>query len=236
MGGSGTLRVAGSRPFTCRARASGTCRHTFHVRRGRRIVIKASPLAGWKLTRWLGACKGSAPTCSLKLKAGRSAAVVTFVPPGDRLNPYRPGTAAKVNDGLGNWSMRILSTSEQGNDLIVRVQATLAQSVPNSWTLGLDYATFLKLKDRSPAVASDQCLPPDPNFLFVGTDVPPWGPGYVQGGQTVTGNLCFSYGPDTPEMLFVAPPTNFPPAAWLDLVPNEPPSPPPRGSVWFALR
>jgi hypothetical protein len=75
--GNGTLRVTGSQAFTCR----GWCTHTFRVRKDRRIVIKALPQTAWKL-KWTGACKGSAATCSLLLKARRSA-TVTFVPPND---------------------------------------------------------------------------------------------------------------------------------------------------------
>ena len=238
VNGSGTLRVPGNPAFTCRAHfpTSSHCRHTFYFRQGRRIVVKESPASGWKLWRWDGACHGSAASCSLRLKARRFGFVTaSFVPPGDRLNPYPLGSPATVSDGLGKWSMRILSSSEQEGDFIVSVQATLSPNVQNSWTLGLDYATFLQTRGGD-ELATDQCVPPAPNFLFVGANVPPWGPGYVQGGQTVTGNLCFSNGPLTPRALFVVPPTGFPPQAYLDGVPNEPPAPPPFESVWFALR
>ena len=238
VNGSGTVRVPGNPAFTCRASfpTSSHCRHTFQVRKGRRIAVKESPASGWKLWKWAGACHGSAASCSLRVTAPRFGFVTaSFVPPGDRLNPYPLGTPATVSDGLGKWSMRILSASEQGGDLIVSVQATLAPSVPNSWTLGLDYATFLTVRDGD-ELATDQCLPPAPDFLLVGADVDPWGPGYVQGGQTVTGNLCFANGPLAPRDLFFVPATQFPPEPYLDGVPNEPPAPPPFQSVWFALR
>ena len=237
VNGSGTVRVPGHAAFTCRASfpTSSHCRRTFYVRKGRRIVVRESPASGWKLWKWSGHCHGTAASCALRVKARRFGFVTaSFVPPGDRLNPYPLETPATVSDGLGNWSMRILSSSEQGSDLIVSVQATLSPSVPNSWTLGLDYATYLQTRSGD-ELATDQCLPPAPNFLLVGANVPPWGPGYVQGGQTVTGNLCFSNGPLAPRALFVVPPTEFPPQAYLDGVPNEPPAPPPFESVWFAL-
>ena len=44
------------------------------------------------------------------------------------------------------------------------VQATLSPAVPNSWTLGLDYATFLQTRGGH-ELAADQGLPPAPNFL-----------------------------------------------------------------------
>src|SRR5262249_18791526 len=53
VSGSGTVRVTGLRPFTCRATS---CRHAFHVRRGTAIVVRASGAKGWKLTAWGGAC------------------------------------------------------------------------------------------------------------------------------------------------------------------------------------
>lgn len=237
VNGSGTVRVPENRAFTCHASfpTSSHCRHTFQIRKGRPIVIKESPARGWKLWKWSGACHGSAASCSLRVKARRFGFVTaSFVPPGDRLNPYALGTAAQVSDGLGKWSMRVLAASEQGGDLIVSVQATLSPSVVNSWTLGLDYATFLKVRDGD-ELATDQCLPPAPNFLFVGGYMDPWGPGYVQGGHTVTGNLCFANGSLAARELFFVPPTQFPPEAYFDGVPNEPPAPPPFQSVWFAV-
>jgi hypothetical protein len=57
--GAGTVRV--NHAFTCHVKVVGaprTCRHTFHVRRGRWIVVKASPKAGWKLTVWGGVPTG----------------------------------------------------------------------------------------------------------------------------------------------------------------------------------
>lgn len=73
VNGSGTLRVPGNPAFTCHASfpTSSHCRHTFHIRKGRRIVLKASPASGWKLWRWTGACHGTAASCSLRLKARR---------------------------------------------------------------------------------------------------------------------------------------------------------------------
>jgi len=125
--GSGTVRVTGNPAFTCRATVvtGNTCRHTFHVRRGRRIVVKALPLAGWKLTGWAGACKCTAATCSLRLKARRSVAV-TFVPPGDRLNPYAVGKNGAIHDG---WELRINATVPNANSIIEAVKISTATSL-----------------------------------------------------------------------------------------------------------
>src|SRR5947207_2360511 len=109
VNGSGTVRVPGHPAFTCHASfpTSSHCRHTFRVRRGRRIVVKESPASGWKLWRWTGACHGSAASCSLRVKARRFGFVTaSFVPPGDRLNPYPLGTAAPLT---GGWQLKVNS-------------------------------------------------------------------------------------------------------------------------------
>src|SRR2546430_16912731 len=73
VNGSGTVRVPGHPAFTCHASfpTSSHCRHTFQVRKGRRIVVKESPASGWKLWRWTGACHGSAANCLVRAKARR---------------------------------------------------------------------------------------------------------------------------------------------------------------------
>ena len=111
VNGSGTVRVRGNPAFTCRAHfpTSSHCRHTFYVRKGRRIVLKESPASGWKLWRWTGACHGSASSCSLRVKARRFGFVTaSFVPPGDRLNPYPLGTTATLS---GSWQMKVNSAT-----------------------------------------------------------------------------------------------------------------------------
>ena len=161
----------------------------------------------------------------------------SFVPPGDRLNPYPLGTPGTVFDGLGNWSIQILGASHQSGGLVVDVTGTLSPSTANSWTFGLAYQAYVVegLQDEEwPFGGSPQCTSPvNDSFLFAGANVPPWGTGYVTGGQTVTGKLCF---PDVlpPKALFFAPTDEFPPPAYPG--PTDPPYPPPFGSVWFALR
>lgn len=94
--GLGTVSVTGSGSFTCRIYP---CVHTFHVRKGRRIAVNASAAKGWKLTKWTGACKGSAPKCSLRLRGWHTTAV-TFVPPGNWLNPFPLGKAVRLDGGF----------------------------------------------------------------------------------------------------------------------------------------
>lgn len=101
--GVGTVHVTGSNPFTCRRTF---CRHTFEVRRGRPITLRAAPAAGWKLTTWAGACKGAAASCSLQPRETARVAV-RFVPPGARANPFPLGTAVELD---GAWKLTVNSS------------------------------------------------------------------------------------------------------------------------------
>src|SRR5262249_44029031 len=77
VNGSGTVRVPGHPAFTCHAGPTRAhCRRTFQVRKGLRIVLRESPASGWKLWKWSGlACRGSAASCSLRVKARRFGSV-----------------------------------------------------------------------------------------------------------------------------------------------------------------
>lgn len=114
--GSGTLSVTGVASFTCPVRRR-PCTHRFDVPRGSRVVVRAMPRRGWKLAGWAGACQGSSATCSLQLEARRRVKV-TFVPPGDYLNPYRLGRAVKLNA----WRLKVDSATL---DADARVEAVI---------------------------------------------------------------------------------------------------------------
>jgi hypothetical protein len=81
--GSGTLTVTGSHAFTCHSnqtKPGGTvCYHTFYVRRGRRTVVKALLLSGWRLIKWGGACKGTSNKCVLRPMAQKTTVTVRTV-------------------------------------------------------------------------------------------------------------------------------------------------------------
>jgi hypothetical protein len=195
------VRVPGHHAFTCRASfpISSHCRRTLYVRKGRRIVLKESPASGWKLWRWAGACHGSAASCSLRVKARRFGFVTaSFVPPGDRLNPYPLGTTATLAQG---WQLKVNSVIFNADS---QVEAVDNQSPPPAgaqYTLvnvSMNYAgsgTSLPALPLSGMLAVgagnagynlDSCIPPP---LDLGSDFTP-----VVSGQTVTGNLCFEIG------------------------------------------
>jgi hypothetical protein len=205
VNGSGTVRVPGNPAFTCRASfpTSSHCRHTFYVRKGKRIVVRESPASGWKLWRWTGACQGSAASCSLQLKARRLGFVTaSFVPPGDRLNPYPLGTTATLTQG---WQLKVNSvilnadteveavTDQFGGHLnppppagaqytLVNVSMTYAgggsRSLPGYLQSGV-----LAVGAGNAGYNVYGCQPPP---LDLNLDYTP-----VLSGGTVTGNLCF---------------------------------------------
>jgi hypothetical protein len=116
--GSGTLHLAGH-SFTCRM----ACSRTFQIPRGRRIVVRASAAASWKLTKWSGACKGFAGRCSVRLER-RGNVAVRFVPPGNHLNPYPLGTAVTTS---GGWRVKVNSATI---DATAEVEAVHNQPPP----------------------------------------------------------------------------------------------------------
>jgi hypothetical protein len=231
--GLGTVSVTGSGSFTCR---EFPCVHTFHVAKGRRILVRASAAKGWKLTKWAGACKGSRPKCSLRLKGWRIASV-TFVPPGNWLNPYPLGTAHKR---AGDWRVKVNSatidatseveavvdpdTGDPANDAppagsqytLVNVSLTYvgAGGFPSdidSFLYGL--SQLGAQGEVSGLYPPDFCDPPQPDADSGGQ---------LAKGQTVTGNLCYEIASDdasTLRLLGLAAGTGGPPYL-----------------VWFALR
>lgn len=195
--GWGTLRVAGQHSFSCRA---NSCNHTFHVRRGRRTVVTATPSSGWRLSRWAGACKGSSAKCSLRLRTGRRAAV-TFVPPGDRINPYPLGTVMTL---YGGWKLRVNSaildadtqveavTDANGNHLnsappagaqYTLVNVSLTYLGGGFGSVGQYVFTWLGAAGARNTAYQATCSPPPLDLSVV------FQPAVA--GQATTGNLCF---------------------------------------------
>lgn len=232
--GLGTLRVTGGASFTCR---QYPCVHTFHVPKGRRIVLRASAAEGWKLTKWSGACAGSRARCSLRLTGWRIAAV-TFVPPGNRLNPYPLGTAVTLS---GGWRVKINSakidataeveavvdpsTGDHSNpapdagDQYALVNLSLTYVGPasfpgndvDSWLYGL--SQLGAAGDVSGLYPPDFCEPPQPDADSGGQ---------FSVGQTVRGNLCYEIGSGDASTLLLLGTANSPSS--------------PGYLVWFALR
>lgn len=199
--GLGTVRVTGGQSFACR---QYPCVHTFHVPKGRRIVVSASAAKGWKLTKWTGACTGSRARCSLRLRGWRIVAV-TFVPPGNRLNPYPLRTAVTLT---GGWRVQVNSATIDATAEVEAVpdpntgdSANPAPSPGDQYTLvnvslkylggggpgDVDFFLFQLSQlgaagDVSGLYPPDFCEPPQPDADSGGQ---------ISVGQTVKGNLCY---------------------------------------------
>jgi hypothetical protein len=219
VNGSGTVRVPGNPAFTCQAsfRTSSHCRHTFQVRKGRRIVLKESPASGWKLWKWTGACHGSAASCSLRVKARRFGFVTaSFVPPGDRLNPYPLGRAVDLGDGWRlevnsatiNADAEVEAVTDQYGDHVnppppagaqyTLVNVSMTYTGGGSASLGDYLYSYGNLDAEGAGNAPYQvgyCTPPPVDLSAVGQ---------VLSGQTETGNLCYEIASDDASTLLLS--------------------------------
>jgi hypothetical protein len=231
--GSGTISVTGKHAVTCRA---ASCSHTFHVRRWQRIMVNAAPQEGWKLTKWAGACRGSSETCSLRLRARRSAAVA-FVPPGHRLNPYPLGSVATLTGLAGSWQVTVNSVTINANAQAEAVIDPVLKTHPNppppaGWQYALINLTMTYQGSGSSAPSSlldspeqmwaegrsytisppDGCKPPQPDLGSAG---------HLSSGQSTTGNLCYEIRSEDASTLLLS---------GQSLKDHT------RQTVWFALR
>jgi hypothetical protein len=195
--GVGTVHVTGSRSFICQA---SSCRHTYRIRPGRRIVARGAPWTGWKLSRWGGACKGSALTCSLRLRRAARLSV-TFVPPGDRLNAYPLGTAVRLD---GAWRLTVNSAVLDADDQVEAVADQHGHRLNPPPPAGTQYtlvnvsltyigsgssnvSSYVEYWLGAEGAGSKQyrlsCTPPPLDLATVLDS--------TYSAQTVTGNLCF---------------------------------------------
>lgn len=216
------MRIKGQHPFTCR-----DCEHAFFLRRGRRIVIKAQPRSGWKLIKWGGACKGRSNKCALRLKADKTTAIVTTVPPGDWLNPYRLGTTVT----FGGWRVQVLAPVAFNADAVLESAGDPPPPAGTQYTLlhlvMTNVASEKQYLDEyitsSPGMITEGAhKPPNPNGYFpaVGA-LPPnylalWYIGSVDPGETVTGYLDYRIESDDASTLKLLLP-GLPEPVWLAL-------------------
>jgi hypothetical protein len=242
--GRGTVWVGGKQALVCQATVltPKTCRHTFHVPRGQRIKLKALLFSGgarWKLATWAGACKGSAPSCSLKLKT-RASVAATFVPPGDRLNPYSVGKAVTLPSVSieGSWRLTVNSATINADAAVEAVIDPYTQQPANGppppgaqYTLVNISATYVGggssyLGDfvgdieaegarNAGYIGDGACVPPSPDIgNNSGVN--------VFSGQTVSGNLCFEVAENDASTLLLG-------VNYVRIGPTD-------QTVWFALR
>jgi hypothetical protein len=208
--GEGTLHVTGGSSFTCRQANPGLrCVHVFHVPEGEQIVVNASAKARWKLGWWGGTCKGTPPTSHRchpgRLTPGRRP-TVTFVPPGDWLNPYPLGMTSprlyngwrvRVNSSILNADAQVEavidpSTGQPANppppagSQYTLVDVTLTYLGPGSHRLDSHVANTMTAmaagKGPHGYSADASCETPLLDLRSVR---------YINSGQTVTGDICY---------------------------------------------
>jgi hypothetical protein len=113
--GHGGVRLSNGRQFGC---GSTSCRRKLLVRAGSRITLKAMPARLWAFSSWAGACKGTKPTCTVRLR--RSATVTEkLLPPGSTsANPIPLGHAAAIGH---SWMFTVNSATPDATAQILAI-------------------------------------------------------------------------------------------------------------------
>jgi len=200
ISGKGLLRVG--KAMSARCQSTHPCSFTGKVGTSKSVRLRAMPGKGWKFTGWSG-CKSSTSTCTLRLPhKGRVG--VTFVPPGDRLNPYAFGKNGHVGRG---WEVKINSTVPNANSIIEAVVDQYGDPINQPPPAGAqDYMVKVTItyNGGGSSNAFDNVLyelraqgshkadytynscgtPPAPNFENAPS-------GDLYSGRTLTGNVCF---------------------------------------------
>jgi len=192
--GWGTVYVHGYPPaLNCDVSAWNTCTATFNVRLGQKVVVTALPSAtgSWKLATWTGACKASPASCSFRVNASRSVAV-TFVPSGDRANPFPLHT---LESTLG-WQVKVNSVNRNADAMISTpprpgFQYVLINLSLTSMDLGNAFPSLV-FYDKEAAAPTEGISGTQYFASSCWPTPPPTLPGVaISPGQTVAGNVCY---------------------------------------------
>jgi Divergent InlB B-repeat domain len=208
ISGNGTVRFNGGRQVTC---AAASCKRTLPVRAGSKVTLTTQPGTGWKFGAWAGACRGTASSC--KVRMTRAVRVgVTFIPPGDRANPYPIGESGALGNG---WKIQVVSVTPNANDQVVAYQGGFVNQPPPpgaqdfmaqvtlTYTGGGSSNAFDTVLDWLRAEGSHNAgyayyscgVPPPPNFEDVSGD--------LFSGQGITGNVCFQIAANDADSLLM---------------------------------
>ena len=193
LNGKGTLTGA-PRRIECR----GTCKRsstvwTFRVKPGSAFTLKARAARTYKFTGWKGACRGSKPTCVVRVQRTTRLSA-TFVPPGARENPVPLGQTADVGD---DFRLRIVSvtpdaSAQFGPNFKPPPGAQQFMALITVTYTGGGKGSVLYFRNHLWAQGShnvkydfdnDYCGPwPEPSLQYKGD---------LFSGQSLTGNVCF---------------------------------------------
>lgn len=186
------------------------CRAESWATSGAKAVVTASPMTGWKLGHWRGACNGKRPQCTIDL---------TRVPPDAQGHRHAWLTAmfvAAVPGFSRSWQVPLGRTgprSEPAHGLLLRINsvtpdATLRPAPPRG--SGYFVANVTATFDPIPSYAGYRSLGFADSALFAigrqnhsynasGFGCPSDGPapqlaslGPINSGQSATGNVCWT--------------------------------------------
>jgi Divergent InlB B-repeat domain len=191
--GHGGVRLSNGRQVGC---GVASCKRTVLVRAGSRITLKAMPARLWAFSSWTGACRGTKPTCTLRV---RRSTIVTekLLPPGSTsANPIPLGDSLAFGDG---WVFRVVSVSIDATAQLVATGGNTPPPPGAQYTMlnvtatytGGGYSSFSGDAGghRLSVIGSHnfaygpcyQQLPPPPFDFYKD----------VYSGQTIGGNVCF---------------------------------------------
>jgi hypothetical protein len=136
VSGAGTVKVSNEPVLRC----SGTCHATFRVKSGSKLVVLPKPSTMWRVAAWAGACKGSAPTCTVRMTKARHVSV-KFASPGTESNPIAVGSTWFVP---GNWLLQVNGVTANANGQVQAADGTTLQAPSGTQFLLLDVAATYK--------------------------------------------------------------------------------------------
>jgi hypothetical protein len=160
------------------------------------LLAVAASETGWRFGAWKG-CRSTTNTCKLSLPH-KGEVTATFVTPGNRVDPYRLGTAVPLDEGNVGWGMTVNSATLNANAQVEAVNGNVPPPAGRQYalvnlSLTLRYGGPVQVKDLTMgrllaetlkhAYLTADCTAPSPDLAEAGT---------VNSGQTQTGNLCFS--------------------------------------------
>ncbi len=252
--GKGTVRLGGGRQVSCGIYVGRPCTQRFQVKAATGIALRATPVGGWKFSKWTGACTATAVSCRVTVNRPTHV-TATFLAPGTTANPIPLGTTTDIDDlgGSVGWSLKVDSVVADATSQILAIgkNATCCQPRPGAQdflivisatahgsALGLGsllanlYAKTGNSNSTYSIYTQGACGTLPPPHLWDQATFSPRDPTdfVVNDGQTVTGTICFQVDNDDAKTLrlFTEPPLLYP-----DGVTDPSPD---AHARWFSLR
>jgi hypothetical protein len=187
-----------------------TCHATIKVGAGRHLSLRAVAASGWKFASWKG-CHSTTNPCKLSLPH-TGPPTATFVPPGNRLNPYPLGTPVTwSHPSNAAWRMTVNSAIINANAQVEAVNGNVPPPAGQQYTL-VNLSVTLLSGSPTPrnyflggllaatrkwaSIPNQSCTPPSPDLGSAAT---------VNSGETETGNLCFLiFTSEAPKLMLTA--------------------------------